>query len=207
MSKHTIIESISDKPSINAQIEKLLAKHDPAAQTRLLDALEALKNAGPDGLSPTDWAAAVKLLHSEGDYSMKDLLTTAAKEFKCCVRRIGAGMYAWDDSDRELGDLPPGLDAAMHGSIQLSDIGMKAMEELGEFTIGELAAKISAKTGMPQQQAAAFAEHLVQQFMGGTITSTGDGKFKVNVEQPKTSANHMDDLKSLLRNAGLGPKD
>lgn len=207
MSELPLIESISDKPSINAQIEKLLAKHDPATQTRLLDALEALKNAGPDGLSPNDWASAVKLLHREGDYSMKDLLTTVAKEFKCCVRRVGTGMYAWDDSDRELGDLPPGLDAAMHGSIQLSDIGMKAIEELGEFTISELAANISAKTGMPQQAAEAFAEHLVQQFMGGTITSTGDGKFKVNAEKSKTSADHMADLKSLLRNAGLGPKD
>lgn len=206
MTNRRIIESISDKPSVNAQIEKLLKAHDLAQQTRILDALEALRNAGDAGLSPTGWAAKITELHPDGGFSMKELLKTVVSQFKCCVKRIGDKLYAWDDSDSELGDLPPELASAVRGQVHLASASMEIMRDLGEFTIPQLATAIHSGTGLPLAQSTEFADHLVQQFHGGMIQPIGGGRFKVISEPSKTSDDHMDDLRNILKNAGLRDK-
>lgn len=203
MTKRPLNESISDNPSINAQIEKLLGKHDAEQQTRILDALDALKMAGPSGLSPVAWATKVNELHPDGGFSMQDLLKTVVSQFKCCVKRIGDKLYAWDDSESEMDGVPPEMAAAVKGQVKLASESLKIMKELGEFTIPQLATSISERTGLPLSDASAFADHLVQQFHGGMITPVGDGKFKVNIEKKKTSDDHIAGLKDLLKNAGL----
>lgn len=197
-------ESISDKPSINAEIEKQLKLFDPAQQTRILDALESLKNAGDAGLSPTEWAAKVKELHPDGDYSMKDLLKSVVTQFKCCVQRAGDKLYAWNEEERGLGDVNPEVANAVRGQVQLTSTSMQLIRDLGEFTIPQLASQIHSRTGLPLTTATEFADHLVNQFHGGMITPIGDGRFKVNAEPTKTTDDHMDDLRNILKNAGLG---
>lgn len=200
-----IAESISDKPSVNAEIEKVLNAHDPAEQTRMLDALEALKNAGDTGLSPTEWAAKVQELHPDGGFSMKDLLKGVVTKFKCCVQRAGDKLYVWNDEDRGLGDVDPAVAGAIKGQVQLASISMEIMKRMGEFTIPSLATEISSRTGLPLSAASEFADHLVNQFRGGFITPTTDGRYKINVEKKKTSDEHIADLKNILKNAGLNP--
>lgn len=206
MTNRLIIESISDKPSVNAQIEKLLKAHDLAQQTRILDALEALKNAGDSGLNPTEWANKVKELHPDGDFSMKDLLKGVVTNFKCCVQRAGDKLYVWNDEDRTIGDVDPMVAGAIKGQVQLASISMQLMRDLGEFTIPQLATQIHDRTGLPLSAASEFADHLVNQFHGGMVEPIGDGRFRVNVEKKKTSDDHIADLKDILKNAGIGPK-
>lgn len=200
-------ESISDKPSVNAEIEKLLRGLDPSEQTRTLDALEALKNAGDAGLSPTEWADKVRMLHPDGDFSMKDLLKSVVTKFKCCVQRAGDKLYVWNDDERDLGDVPPEVAGAIRGQVQLASTSMEIMRRLGEFTLPQLATEIHTRTGLPLSAASEFADHLINQFHGGMVTPIGDGKFKVNVEPKKTADDHMDDLRNILKNAGLNPGD
>ena len=207
MNSKKIEESISDKPSVNAEIEKVLKTVEPADQTRMLDALDALKNAGDNGLSPTEWAAKVKELHTENDFSMKDLLKSVVTKFKCCVQRAGDKLYVWNDEDKGLGDVDPEVANAVRGQVQLTSTSMQLMRDMGEFTIPQLASQIHDRTGLPLSAATEFADHLVQQFHGGMITPIGDGKFKVNDEPKKTTDDHMDDLRNMLKNAGLGQKD
>lgn len=206
MTRRRVEESISDKPSVNSEIEKLLKDHDPSEQTRILDALEALKNAGDSGLTPTDWASKVKELHPDGDFSMKDLLKNVVLKFKCCVQRAGDKLYVWNDEERELGDVDPSVANAIRGQVQLASISMQLMRDLGEFTIPQLATKIHDRTGLPLSSSTEFAHHLVNQFQGGMLTPIGDGKYRINVEKKKTTDDHMADLKDILKNAGLGPK-
>ena len=138
------------------------------------------------------------------DYEYKELLKTVVSKFKCCVKRIGDKLYAWDDSESNLGDVPHDVETAVRGQVHLASIGTKAMKDLGEFTIPQLATKIHNDTGLPLAQSTEFADHLVQQFIGGMVSAVGDGKFKVIEEPSKTSADHMDDLRNILKNAGLG---
>ena len=135
---------------------------------------------------------------------MKDLLKSMVQQFKCCVKRIGDKLYAWDDSDSELGDLPPEMASAVRGQVHLASASMKIMKDLGEFTIPQLATAIHAGTGLPLAQSTEFADHLVQQFQGGIVTPVGGGRFEVVDEPTKTTNDHMDDLRNILKNAGLG---
>ena len=193
-------ESISDKPGINAQIEKILQKHSPADQTRILDALEALQAAGPNGLSPMAWAAKVKELHPDGDFSMPDLLKGVVKQFQCCVKRPAEKMYVWDDSDRGIDDVSPETRDAVSSQIRLSKVATELMDKLGEFTANDVATKLNQRTGMPPEHALNYAQHMIDQFTGTKLTSIGNGRYKVNVEPKATADSQIDDLKRL---AGL----
>lgn len=206
MTNKRLEESISDKPSVNAEIEKILDAHDPAEQTRILDALESLKNAGDAGLSPNEWATKVQELHPDGGFSMKDLLKGVVTNFKCCVQRAGDKLYVWNDGDRGLGDVDPMIAGAIKGQVQLASISMQLMRSLGEFAIPQLATQIHNRTGLPLAAASEFADHLVNQFKGGMVVPIGDGRFRVNVEKIKTTDDHMDDLRNILKNAGLKPE-
>lgn len=193
-------ESISDKPGTNAQIEKILQKHAPAEQTRILDALEALQQAGPDGLSPMGWATKVKELHPEGDFSMPDLLKGVVKEFGCCVRRAGEKQYVWDDADRGIDDVAPEVRDAVSTQVKLSKVAMELMDKLGEFTANDVATKLNQRTGMPVDHALNYAQHMIDQFIGTKISDLGGGRYKVNVEPKNTADSQIDNLKRL---AGL----
>jgi len=201
-------ESISDRPSINFQIERELKKHAPAMQTRILDALEAVKDAGSDGISVKDWADRIRMLHPEDDTPVVDLLRTVVGKFGCCVQRLGDKRYGWVETDNEAGAaVPQGVQDAMGDQVRLTSIALKTMRELGEFTADELAAAVARKSGMPIPSAVAFAQHIIKQFIGGTLATIGNDRYKVKGEQKKNAADHVAGLKDLLRNAGLGPSD
>ena len=208
MVKHTLLESISDRPSINFQIERELKKHDPAMQTRILDALEAVKDAGPDGISVKDWAIRIRMLHPDEDHPVADLLRAVVGKFGCCIERLGDKRYGWVENDNEAGAaVPQGVQDAMGDQVRLTSIALKTIRELGEFTLVELASAIARKTGMPISSAVGFAQHIIKQFIGGTLATIGNDRYKVKSEQKKTSDEHVDDLKDLLRKSGLNPDE
>lgn len=195
-------ETVADRPSTNIRIERLLQQHDRAAQTRILDALEAVKHAGPEGLSVQAWADAVRQLHPEENYSLKDLLKTVAREFGCCVRRVAEKTYGWDESDRDIADVSPEVRAAVGSQIALTHAAMAAMRQMGEFSRDELAARLARATGMPPEQAALYAEHVIGQFVGGTLERIGPDRYRVVAEPRPTTDDHIANLKDIARRAG-----
>jgi len=196
-------ETISDKPGINAQIEKLLEKEPKEQQSLIIDALETLQNAGAGGLSPQDWAKKFKEIRPDGDYSVMDLLKKVVKTYTCCVKRVKAGLYVWDDSDRGIDDVDPETRAAVGNQVKLGDMVMRVMKRGGDFTIDEIARHVAERTQMPQAQAQEYVKHIIDQFVGNTILSLGNGRYRVNVDKPATADDQIADMKKL---AGLGPK-
>ena len=196
-------ESISDKPGINAQIEKALQTHPEAEQTRIIDALSALQLAGPAGLSPKEWADKVRDLHPHADFSMSDLLKNTVREFPCCVKRIGEKLYAWDDADRGIDNVAPEVRDAISSQIRLSKVALEIIDKLGEFTVDDVATKLNQRTGMPMEHAVNYAQHIIDQFTGNKISNLGNGRYRVNVEPKNTVDRQIDDLKRLAGLPGM----
>lgn len=203
MKKRTLKESVADKAVVNKKIEKVLKNFSPAEQTRYLDALEAVKNAGPNGISPVDWGKAIVDLHPTNDYNLTELLKSTVKNFGFVVKRIGEKLYAWIESDDENLNVDPATADAISKQLVLGKTAVRIMKELGEFSKEEFGNAIADHTGLPLAQAVFYAEHIMNQFMGGMIEKVGQDRYKVKIEEPKTSDDHINDLKKLLRNAGL----
>lgn len=206
--KKKINESISSKNSINVRIEQVLNNRDKASQTRLLDALDILQSAGPIGITINDWAAAISSIHEDQDFSMKELLQDVVKNFKFVVTRIADKRYAWDESDKDMNDdLNDVIKNSMKSNIQLSKIAFESMKSMPTFTPVQLGIDIAQKTGYPQPVTIAFADHIISQFIGDTILQVSPGTYKLNVKVNKNSNDHLNDLKDLIRRAGINKKD
>lgn len=206
MPRYSLIESIADKQSVNFQIERALRAHEPAMQTKLLDALELVKAAGTTGVAVGEWAAKIKQLYPDEDFSIGELLKTAVREFGCCIKRLGDKRYGWtEEDDTTPVTADPATRAAMGGQMQIAKITMDAMKELGEFTAEELGAAVAGKTGMPTAVAIQYAQSVIDQFTGDTLSKVGN-RYKIRAMKSKSSTDHVSDLKDIIRRAGLGPK-
>jgi hypothetical protein len=205
MTRYSLIESIADKQSVNFQIERILRGHEPAMQTKLLDALELVKDAGTSGVAVGEWAAKIKQLYPDEDFSIVDLLKTAVREFGCCIKRLGDKRYGWsEEDDTALVTADPATRAAMSGQMQLAKITMDTMKELSEFTAEELGTAVADKTGMPAAVAIQYAQSVVDQFTGDTLSKVGN-RYKIRSVKTKTASDHVTDLKDIMRRAGLSP--
>lgn len=194
----TLKEVIADQPSMNTRIMRAMKAVPFADQTHMLDALDILKRAGAEGLSPTDWYKSMTELYPSADWDIAKTLATVVKTFKFAVKRIGDKRYAWQPSDSD--EFDPAEKAAVGSQIDMANAAMQAMKALGEFTVEELAQEITRKTGMPAEAAAQYADHVMNQFVDGTLERVGPGRYKVKVEPTKTSQDWIDDLK---KNAGI----
>ena len=196
-------ENVSHDPKINDQIEAAIAAFPKSVQTQLLDALDALKMAGEQGLSPQEWAAKVRELHP--DVNLAELLKATVKAFPFAVDRIGDRQYGYRED--ALGGIDAGTKAAMKSQVRLASEVMRAMEAMGEFSLDDIAQRIASMTGMPEEQAARYAEHVINQFQGGKIQMVGPDRYAVHGAERKSSEQHVQDLKDLIKRAGLGNAD
>lgn len=202
MQMKKVTESIADSPTMNHRIERALKALAPADQTRTLDALEALKNAGPTGISPSAWATAVKSLHPDEGYNISDLLKSTVRNFSFVVKRIGDKLYAWSEKDEGNDGYDPQTVAAVKSQVDLSKIALDAMKELGEFSLEDLGKVISLKTGMPSDAAIEYANHVMGQFIGGMLQQVSPGRYRVQADEPKTAADHMAMFRDMLKDVG-----
>ena len=168
-----LTESVADDPAMNAEIERRLAKHAPEEQTRILDCLEALKNAGATGLHVRDWFRAVTGLHPGIQAST---LATTAKEFDCCVKRIADKTYGWVEAHAPEGNLDgidPMMKMAVDGQVQMTYEVLDMMKQSGQFNTLAIAQRLNREKGIPLPMAQQFVDHVVNQFLGG-----GNGSLK-----------------------------
>src|SRR5574343_239347 len=201
-SKKSIKDSVADRPSTNIRIERLLSDRSKDEQIRILDALEIVKDRGPSGITVSEWADLVRQLHPEEDYSLKDLLRSVVKDFGCCVKRIGDKQYGWDESDRDIAQVSPQMQQAVHGQIEMTSAAMALIREMKRFTKNELASRLASATGMPNQYAVMFADHVLSQFVGGTLKRVGPDTYEVIDEKKPTNQDSVDALKNIAKNAG-----
>lgn len=204
MPRKSVTESIADSPTMNHRIERALKNLAPADQTRTLDALEAVKNAGTNGITPSAWAAAVKSLHPDDDFNMPELLKSTVRNFGFVVKRIGDKLYAWSEEDTNDDDYDPDTVAAVRGQVGLSKMAVQAMKDLGEFDKNDLGKSISSMTGMPIEAATEYADHVMGQFIGGMLEKIAPGRYRVKAEEPKTAADHMAMFRDMLKDVDRG---
>jgi hypothetical protein len=207
-SRNEVKESVSDRPSINLRIERVLNTLDKETQTRVLDALEILKSAGASGLSVSDWAAKIKQIHNDQEFSMSDLLKMTVKSFPFAVKRIADKTYGWDDSDRSVkNELSPEAQSVMQSQLSLAKVAMDAMQSLGTFTVSSLAMKMEDDTGYPIGILLDYAKHIIAQFEGDTIEKISTNEYRIKPKTQKNASDHVQALKDLMRRAGIDKKD
>ncbi len=202
-----INESISEKPHINTQIEKVLRTFPSEEQTHILDALELLQDAGEAGLSPKQWSDYMKQLYPTDSFSIMELLKSVVRKFPFCVRRAGEKHYVWDDSDRGIDDIDPEFKAAVKKQVDLSFSIIKFMKQLGEFTVNEIAQKLSQSTGIPLDAITAQVEQVISAYSGTKLISLGNGRYRVKEERKSTADDEIENLKRLAGLPGMEPTD
>jgi hypothetical protein len=192
-----VAESVSDDNSINNEIEKLLQAFPADEQTRLIDALDLLKNAGKTGISVAEWVGQLRGLHPEADVATS--LKSVAKTFTCCVKRVGHKRYGWIETPVErpgIDDVDPATRAAVSAQVGLTYDALAAMRAMGEFGKDDLLNWLAGR-GLRGHHAAMYADHLVVQF--GAVPA-GPGRYRIPAEEPTTNAGSMDFLRSLAAN-------
>ena len=138
---------------------------------------------------------------------MSDLLKSTVRNFGFVIKRIGDKLYAWSEEDSTDGDYDPDTVAAVKSQIDLGKMAIQTMKDLGEFDKNDLGKAIASKTGMPIDAATEYADHVMNQFIGGMLEKIGAGRYRVKVDEPKSAEDHVEDLRKMLRNAGLGSED
>jgi len=201
----TLQEILADKPSLNAEINQLLRQFDRDEHTQVVDALDAVKMAGPQGLPVAEWAAQLRLMHPEISDPM-GLLKRVAKAFAVVIKRVGDRRYGWDESGQDTGQDDPHVAQMLQSQVGLASLGMDLMRTLGQFSLDQLADRMAARSGMPPAAARHYAQHLIDQWLGSMVLKLGDDRYSFKPETHKTAGQHVSDIKDLLRKAGLGPQ-
>lgn len=194
--KQIMTENVGDDPQTNARINEVLKNHDPDTQARLHDALEGLKSAGPRGLEVNEWAKYVRSINGD-EFSMKDLLTIAVKEFPFVVRRIGDKRYGWVSS-AQTDDVPDDIMGPVAAQVGLAYDIRAFMQRKGQFTEDELTAEVRHRTHMAEPPARQLAMHMLAQF-AGLVQRTGPGRWVYVPEKTQSTADHMAAFKDMVR--------
>lgn len=196
-------ESIADDPHTNAEIERQLAGYPKDQQTIMLDALDVLKMAGPDGLRPVEWANKVRAVHGDEDLVLGDTLKAVAA--MTVVQRLPSGAYAWLTAPAPIPDDELASDPhrnLIQTQIGMSDMVLDLMKSLPSFTQHELAALIAVRTRAAPEVAYQFAEHFMTTFRHMLEPAPGGmGKMRVKRDDATTRDSNM----SLFRDLASRP--
>lgn len=197
-----LTESIADDPHTNREIEKRLAMFPVEQRPMLLDALDAVKTAGRP-LLPNEWARTVQQLYPEAPRdAVKDVITSAAREFKNVLRRAGGGVEWIKSHDMSV---EPDVDAmtrsAVEGQVGMTYTALEIARALPSFTADDLGRALSQRLGLPDMITTAFAQHFIDQFRT-YMQPVGPGSYRMAEEKPQTTADSM----SLLRSIAADPQ-
>lgn len=201
-------ESITDDPAINDLITQNLASLDPAEQTKYLDALETLQNAGRAGLTGQEWMAAYRQLRPN-DADAKEILPACARLFMGHTLRKEGQKYIWDIDSVAYADdenAPDPLEQAIGGHVDLSYALLAYARETGEVSVRSLSRTIMNKTGIVdpttcQQMALNFLDAHRGNFrnLGGGNYAYEDGDRRMG---PRGTTNYSDMFKDMANKAG-----
>lgn len=195
-----LTESIADDPVINQEIERRLDSLPDATRGPALDALELLKDAGPNGLLLQVWADKIRELHDLDTMGM--LLKTVVQTFPNVVSKVARGHYVWTiarSSDDEVIDADQ--QAALGSQVALTSRAFAHMRRHpGPFTADWLAGALSnGLEPVPLAVARPFVDHLLTQFASMLLRHQGPGgdTYTLKPETPQTRDATMAQFRDL----------
>lgn len=202
-------ESITNDPAINDLITQNLSNLDPAEQTKYLDALETLQNAGRAGLTGQEWMAAYRQLRPT-DPDAKDILPACARLFMGHTLRKEGQKYIWDIDSVAYADdeenFPDPLKQAVGAHVDLAYELLAYAREVGEVSIRSLSRTIMNKTGMVDPT---MCQQMALNFLDanrGNFRNLGDGNYAYEDGDrrmgPRGTTNYSDMFKDMANKAG-----
>jgi len=206
-----LTESVADDPHTNREIERRLDKHPKDQHAIMLDALVALKDAGPTGLAPREWAGKVRQIHGE-DMEMGPILTTVKREFDFIVRKNAEGRFVWltsgPDDDPTVG-MDPNIAELVSLQVKLSSFALAAAHQLDTFTPAELGAAIRRDhPDLPAMAVNGYVNHFVDHFRS-MLMPLGGGRYRVKSD-PQAGVGtegSMQRLRDIAKRAAEGNHD
>lgn len=208
-------ESVADDEAINLIIERELAALPAVEQSKYIDALEVLKNAGTMGLDGRAWVAAYRNLRDDAD-APKTVAACAHMFFELVVRKTGS-KYVWSES---IGDAPedyqddpihdPAIQAAVSGQVNLTYELLAYCRQMETVNIRSLSRIVSNR--VPSMDAT-MAQQVALNFLDahrGMFKSIGNDEFEVHdldARQPKGSTNYSQMFRDIANGASNQPKD
>jgi hypothetical protein len=189
-----LMETVADEPEVNAEIERRLNSVPREMRTLILDALEVLKDAGPQGLAPIDWAKQVRNIHGDTSIQMKPILSLIVKEFPNVVVKLQPKVYAWRvlKASRGVDNFDERTTEALHQQVELTSIVLDLMRRMDSFTAKSLATVISGNSRIQPDVALRLVNHYLETF-SSMLIKNGD-RYKM---KPEEQTNAMDLLRSL----------
>ncbi len=207
-------ESVADNEAINRVIDKELAGLSFEEQSKYIDALEVLKNAGPTGLDGRAWVAAYRQVRdtpgAEPEADASKVVSAAARMFYELIIGKKDGAYYWDEEigNENVAYPEAAVDQPMHdavaGHVGLTYELMSYAREMGEVSVRSLSRLIMNKTGMVDPT---VCQQLALNFLDaqrGNFTSTGDGNYTFHdpdARKPRGTTNYSDMFKGFAANA------
>lgn len=201
-----LIESIADNPEDNEMIEFIMAQEGltPDQQSKYLDALEVLKNAGKNGLVAPAWVSAYKALRSDDD--AKDIVIAAAKLFYNKFVYKNGSVYYWDTAVPEENE--DGIDdftrQAVTAHVDLTYDLIKACEDMDTVSIRSLSRLVMNRMHGVDP---VIAQQVALQFLDahrGMFKPLGDGVYEVNIldkKKPRGTTDYSSMFKDIANKA------
>ena len=187
-------ESVSDDPAINQLIDQNLAHLDVPEQSKYLDALEALQNAGRTGMTGQQWMAAYRAVRGTNEDDT-DVVKTCARLFMgTTIEKVGLN-YVWNIdgvSYQDDAETPDPLSAAVGGHVDLTYELLAYCRTMETVNIRSLSRIVSNRTRMDPTSAQQIALNFLDAHRG-MFTSIGDGEYEVNdldARKPPGSTNY-----------------
>lgn len=200
-------ESISQDPATNAKIEELMVGMEPERQSKYLTALEALQNAGRDGLTGKEWVASYKKMRLpdiEADASAT-VVTCARMFFGTVVEKIGGSLadgdrYRWIIDGTS--DVPQDLRNAIEKHVNLTSELMKHAQNAESFSQRSLA-RVAMRVGLDSNTAMLAAITFLNHHPG-MFTALGGGDYEIKEEFRKkkmSKGDYSQMFKDIANNA------
>lgn len=192
-----MVESISQNPDVNANIDQRLEILPKDLQSIVLDALDQIMISGDEGLSGGHLLGLLRKLNPDiDDAGCKAVLKEIVNNFKFCVSLVG-NQFTWKEKEavEHDDDIDPALHAMASQQIAITSSILDEMNRRGEFTEEEILPIIMGH-GMSLDMARMFFDHTISTMVGKTLRSE-NGKYRLIKTEPKTMADHMQAFRDM----------
>jgi hypothetical protein len=197
-------ESFTNNARLNAEIEDQVATQTPGTQHHWMDLLEAIYQAGRNGISREQIASYLGSMYGHHAEWLESMLAELPAQFGNMVE-VNGDRFVWKyptANDLDLDEIDPKVRTAVGAQVNLSSRTMEVMRRLtqqhGSFTVADLARNVRAATGVPLALAVQFSDHMITQFRS-MLRQQGD-HYALIEEPPVRNADTMNFLRDLAKN-------
>lgn len=199
-----VSESVSNDLVLNQEIEAKLAESVPSQEdrTKVLDGLEIVHEAGPNGVTTAEWIARMKTMWPVNNEELKRIATLMTGLFGSNGNNLiktnkSATGNSWtfvypNHNDAEVDMSSPHAQMAK-AQIHYTGFAQQLMRAAGTFTPSEIATRLAAGAGMPAEMAGPFVDHIISS-SAAMVKPNGDGTYSWKEPAKKTGLSFLQDL-------------